>query len=252
MNDKSLYTRSVERAIDILECFIERDSLSLHEIAEATSLPDSTALRIINSLRKRGYLMRMPHTKNYCLGDRFLQFTSPGNSVKNRLQNISQTEMQSLFQRYNENLQLFTFNGSELCCLIACESTQTSHPPIYEESRKWYPCAAGRVFLAYQDEEKQHQLDPEGLVEKDTLAKILEDGYTLCVGPDNISIVEIAAPIFGFNQSLQAVLQLSGPASRLVNEKILDKLEDTAHTAQTISSQLADGVSAATNTQSLQ
>lgn len=240
MSDKSLYTRSVERAIDILECFMERDVLSLHEIAEATSLPDSTALRIINSLRKRGYVARVPCCKSYRLGDRFLLFTACENQSYVRLKSAGAASMQALYQSYDENLQLFTFNGAEFCSVLAFESTRMPHPPIWEEKRKWGPSAAGRIFLAYQDEEQKRLMDPEGQVENEALAKIIDDGYTLCVDPKDISVVGIAAPVFLPSGALQAVLQLSGPASRFVNERIMDKIKDTARTAQEISRLLGE------------
>ena len=238
MSDKSLYTRSVERAIDILECFMERDVL--HEIAEATSLPDSTALRIINSLRKRGYVARVPCGKTYRLGDRFLLFTACENQSYVRLKSAGTASMQALYQSYDENLQLFTFNGAEFCSVLAFESTRMPHPPIWEEKRKWGPSAAGRIFLAYQDEEQKRLLDPEGQVENEALAKIIDDGYTLCVDPKDISVVGIAAPVFLPSGALQAVLQFSGPASRFVNERIMDKIKDTARTAQEISRLLGE------------
>ena len=114
------------------------------------------------------------------------------------------------------------------------------HPPIWEEKRKWGPSAAGRIFLAYQDEEQKRLMDPEGQVENEALAKIIDDGYTLCVDPKDISVVGIAAPVFLPSGALQAVLQLSGPASRFVNERIMDKIKDTARTAQEISRLLGE------------
>lgn len=249
MSDKSLYTRSVERALDILECFMAHDTLSLHEIAEATSLPDSTALRIINSLRKRGYIARVHHAKTYRLGERFLLFTAPGTQSDAKLKNAAAFEMQSLYDCYDENVQLFTFNGIELCSILALESTQSPHPPVWKENRKWFACAAGRVFLAYQDEQQQKTLDPTAQVENDTLEKIFDDGYTLCVDPNDISIVGIAAPVCSPGGVLQAVLQLSGPASRFVNEMIMNKIKDTACAAQKISLQLTEqGIAAAGHT----
>ena len=63
--------RAAHRILSIFESFTsEKSSLSLHEISERIELPKSTAFRIIQSLQKAGYLVRL-EDQQYCLSFRF-------------------------------------------------------------------------------------------------------------------------------------------------------------------------------------
>lgn len=236
MSEKSLYTRSVERALDILECFLHADELSLHQIAEQTSLSDSTALRLINSLQKRQYLHRDTASKRYSLGSKFQLYLSPSHTVGQRLIQCAYFPMQELFQLYNENVQIYIMQGDSMINLLAFESTQRIHQPTRQGDRTgWNAGAVGRIFLAYQPQSVRSTLDPDETVEADSIAKILEDGYTLSVDVKDSTAVGIAAPVFGKDQALAGVLQLSGPASRFINEMMIRKIQNTVKTARRIS-----------------
>ena len=52
--------RSVQRILAVFESFsTERNSLTLQEIADLIELPKSTSFRIVQSLEKAGYLVRL-------------------------------------------------------------------------------------------------------------------------------------------------------------------------------------------------
>src|SRR3954449_1106269 len=63
--------RAVQRILAIFESFTAgKSSLTLQEIADDIELPKSTAFRIVQSLEKAGYLVRLEDQK-YCLSFRF-------------------------------------------------------------------------------------------------------------------------------------------------------------------------------------
>ena len=63
--------RSVQRILAVFETFSpERTSLTLQEIADRIDLPKSTTFRIVQSLEKAGYLVRL-EDQQYCLSFRF-------------------------------------------------------------------------------------------------------------------------------------------------------------------------------------
>ena len=65
--------RAVQRILGVFECFSPgHSSLTLQEIVEGIDLPKSTAFRIVQSLRKSGYLVRL-HDQRYCLSFRFIR-----------------------------------------------------------------------------------------------------------------------------------------------------------------------------------
>ncbi|MBT7487926.1 MAG: helix-turn-helix domain-containing protein, partial [Rhodospirillales bacterium] len=71
---------AVEKALSIIESFREgNDRLSLQEISERTHLNKATIIRLIASLEKFGYVLRV-RKGEYALGPTFLEF---GNLYQN-------------------------------------------------------------------------------------------------------------------------------------------------------------------------
>ena len=59
--------RSVQRILAVFESFTsEKSSLTLQEIAGRIGLPKSTTFRLVQSLEKAGYLVRL-EDQQYCL-----------------------------------------------------------------------------------------------------------------------------------------------------------------------------------------
>lgn len=235
MGDKTLYTRSVERALDILECFLEKDELLLHEIAEKTDLSSSTVLRIINSLQKRGYVSRDVETKKYRLGSTFQSFVNRIDQKNEKVKAASVSAMENLFQKYNENVHLFVLDGRFLLCIALRESTQDVRQVVHIGDRRrlsWN--ASSRLFLAHMTPRQRHALAPELNIDPDTLTDVLSDGYALNTDSNKSGIVAIAAPIFDTN-GITAALSLSGPAFRFINKEMTQKIRDTVAAAKKIS-----------------
>ena len=58
MEKQNSPTRSVERALEILECFLDKEEMILLEIAERTGLSSSTALRILTALQEHDFVVK--------------------------------------------------------------------------------------------------------------------------------------------------------------------------------------------------
>ena len=70
MEKQNSPTRSVERALNILECFLHKKEMILLEIAERTGLSSSTVLRILCALQEHDFIVKNPQTKKYHLGSK--------------------------------------------------------------------------------------------------------------------------------------------------------------------------------------
>src|SRR5689334_21232198 len=65
---------AVSRALDILELFLDRPSLSAPEITESLGLPRTTVHEMVNTLTDRSYLIPVPgQPTRYRLGMRLFQ-----------------------------------------------------------------------------------------------------------------------------------------------------------------------------------
>lgn len=80
--NSSSTTRSVDRTLDLLECFItDEKELSLTEISDKTGLSLSTVHRLVNALLNRQYLIRNEDNKKYFLGPKIMQLGAAALSI---------------------------------------------------------------------------------------------------------------------------------------------------------------------------
>ncbi len=239
MEGKDLYTRSVERALDILECFLAEEELALQEIANKTGLSPSTVLRIINSLQKRGYVSRDPESKKYRLGGTFQRFVNRIDRRNEQIRTAAGPAMEQLFQKYNENVQLLVLDGRFLLCMELRESTQEVRQILHSGDRRSLDRgAASRLFLAHTAPRQRAALARELDLDPDSLAEIPEDGYALSTDSNGSGIVSIAAPVWDAEGNMAAALTLSGPAFRFINKDMTEKIRSTQEAARDISQAL--------------
>src|SRR3984885_3283890 len=70
----ALFNQSLEKGIAVLRAFsAQRRTMSLPEVAEATSITKSSAQRMIYTLEKLGYVKKHPRTKRYQLSVKAMQ-----------------------------------------------------------------------------------------------------------------------------------------------------------------------------------
>lgn len=75
MAAKKAFVQSVDRALQILELFADRPSMSLIEISEAMNLAKTTVFGLIATLEKRSFLEQDSLTGRYRLGYRFVELS---------------------------------------------------------------------------------------------------------------------------------------------------------------------------------
>lgn len=238
--EKNSPTRSVERALEILECFIDEKELTLSQISDMTKLSPSTVHRIIATLQTKHFLERNPDTKKIILGYKLNQLASKFQAeTYDELKRAAYRHMLSLHDLYNENVRLFVLDGEYKLCIAAVESTRSLRQIIkIGERHLLIRGAAGKVFLAYMDPKRREEVIRDTRLDDSVFEKIIEKGYALSVGEREEGLVGIASPIMDSEGNLVAVLSLSGPSVRFVNEEMSDKVNDTVKIALEISKEL--------------
>jgi len=231
-------TRAVERALDILECFRDTVELSLYEISQKTNLSASTVLRMLNAFQKKNYIDKDPKTKKYRLGSEFQKFITQSKNAYGKLKLTARPVMEDLYNKYNENVQLFVADGSFNICIQLMESTKDFRQIIHIGDRySLGQDCTGKVLLAYMPEETRNSLSLNLSIEGDVFRRIFSDGYSLSVDSHESSVVGIAAPVFS-DSGVVAALSLSGPSTRFINEELTDKIRDTIQAAKMLSERL--------------
>lgn len=240
MKSENLPTRSVERALDILECFLDEKELTLSKISEKTNLSPSTAHRIITTLQSKHFLEKDLETKKIFLGNKINQLASKlPNEKFDELEKVSYGHMLKLNEIYNENVRLFILDGEYKLCIGVVESTRSFRQIIrLGERHLLISGAAGKVFLAYMNINIRNGIIKDTRLDEMVFEKIIEKGYALSIGEREEGLVGIASPILDLQGNLAGVLSLSGPSVRFVNEEMSDKINDTINTAKAISRDL--------------
>ena len=76
LSDQASPSQVLLRGLSVLEALNRRPISTLEQIAAATGLPKSTAVRVLANLASKGYAQRLPRRKGYMLGERVLNLSS--------------------------------------------------------------------------------------------------------------------------------------------------------------------------------
>lgn len=231
--EQKVTVRAVDRALDILMCFIDATDLGLMEISEKVSLHKSTVHRLLASLESKGFVIRNPSTEKYRLGYRIWELSA----------NLSQSddpaivllpEMERLRDTIGETVSLYVRDGHERIRIQAVQSNE----PIRRVARVGarLPLVVGassKVLIAFADEAVRSSIIhgaewPADLKNEDYLQQ-LEDirrmGYATSIEEREPGAAAVAAPIFNHAGELVAALSVSGPSSRLTARIMKDQAQ---------------------------
>lgn len=220
--------RSVERALDILLCFLDKTELSLTEISHKVGLNKSTVFRLLASLERKGFLQRNAENEKYRLGFRLWELSAHMSRVDDPAVMLL-PEMERLRDLLDETVSLYVRDGKERVRIQAVESQQAIRRVAPIGSR--LPLSVGassKILVAYADPETQkmilNDLTWPSRSEKEEfmlqLLHIQQTGYATSVEEREVGTSAIAAPIKNRSGKLVAALAISGPVGRLTLEKM--------------------------------
>ncbi len=225
--------RSVQRILAVFEVFTaERNSLTLQEIADGIDLAKSTTFRLVQSLEKAGYLVRLPD-QQYCLS---FQFTRLAGLVKSTLgiREIARPVMTELAEKTQESVSIHTVSGRNRVCIDSL-STASSLRSVVQPGEQ-VPLLLGsatKVLIAHMP---QKELTPivasiaraSKRTQKDIqadLALVREQGYAVSHGERLLGVSAISVPIRDVNHEVLYCLSVGGPSVRMqMHEKEFIKL----------------------------
>ena len=222
MQNDDLVT-SVARALDLLDSFSSsRQEYSVAELAELHSLPKSTVVRLLGTLKAKNFIEQDEVSRKYRLGFK-LYFLGQVYGLGMNLRNKALPLMRTLNEATGETVNLNVLHYGRRVCVEMLESSHEIRSFV-KIGERLSPCfgAAGRTLLAYEDREsrksimEQDGLDAGQIEELEgILAGIREKGSYVSVGNRIAGLAAISSPLFGLNGSVIGCLSLSGPADRI-------------------------------------
>jgi IclR family acetate operon transcriptional repressor len=245
-------TRTIARAVAILHTFDKsRSELGVTEIGQATGLDKSTVYRLLSALEQGGLIDQDPETTKYRLGLGLVRLA--GLALQNLdLPRIARPYLEELAHVTSETVNLSLMTDEDK--LIHVDSIVS---PLMVRYVGWigremplHAVAGGKVMMAHLPQEQLDRIlgrglarltertviDPLQLLQE--LANIRLVGHGTDVGELEIGLSSVSAPIWNYEGRVVAVVSVSGPSSRLPEERLIHLGDTTEKTAGMVSRQL--------------
>jgi DNA-binding IclR family transcriptional regulator len=239
-------TQTLSRALDILFALAEADgTLSVSDIAQKVSIPESSTYRFLQTLEQNGIVERRG-IGQIGLGMRILDLArSLSQQVHRELVPLSMPVMEELTRETNETSLLFIRSGTNAISIQTIKSNALIQYSA-ENGRilPLYLGASGKAILAYESDKMiQHVLEkwPQDQSKKALLQElqdIREQGYALTQGEIDPDVFAVGAPIFDSRGVLVASLSIAGPTYRFDDALRRLSIDAVRHAADQVSRKL--------------
>lgn len=215
-------TQTLSRALDILFALSEASgTLTVSEIAQKVSIPESTTYRFLQTLEQNGIIER--RGKNQIgLGLRILDLARSLNMQFQRdLLPLALPIMEELTEKVQETSLLFVRAGNNAVCIQNVKSRGLIQFSI--DNGRILPLhlgASGKCILAFETGKVIERVVQSlgDVSEQDKLAAELESirerNYSITKGEVDPDVFAIAAPITDGHEPVIASLSVAGPSFR--------------------------------------
>ena len=215
------HVAAVERAVAVLDALADGE-LGTNEIARRTGLNASTASRQLATLAAGGLVEHVPETGRYRLG---LRLVALGHAALGRLdlRELARPHLRALVEATGETATLSVPGEHDAITVDFVQSPQSVRS-VAQLGRPsiGHATAAGKVALAFasgaRTTESLQRFTERTIVEPQALERELErvraDGVARAVDERESGLAAIAAPVFGRDRELVAIVGVQGPSSR--------------------------------------
>jgi len=235
--------KSAERVLRVFELLSKYpNGLTIKEISETLSFPQSSTSGLIGTLYKEGYLSIDSNNK-YKLGPKLIQIGSAAmESLDISEQGIPY--LKSLMEDVQETVFMAVLSDKELVYVAKIDNNRSIRTTAQPGSQKPLYCTGlGKAFLAFMPKEQRAgildniellPITKHTITDKQQLEQQLEIfselGYSVDDEENEEGLFCLAAPIYGADNTLQAAISVAGPKERMVKQKdyIVEKLTNTA------------------------
>lgn len=207
--------KSVDRAMDLLECFTEtKTEMGVSELARLIGLTKPSTYRMAETLLTRGYLTKDPERLRYKIGPKVLNLAKVF-FHKMDIRTVALPHMNKIRDTFDEGVILFMVIGDKRVCVESVESTQPLRRVIsIGESLPLGVGASGKLFVAYQG-----FISYQGVTEQE-LDQIRRQGYSVSHDETGENISAVAVPIRNHLGQVIGALAIAGSSLHYSEEDI--------------------------------
>jgi DNA-binding IclR family transcriptional regulator len=198
---------AVDRALSVLGSFSEHDNtLSLTEISSRSGLYPSTVLRLMESMERGGYIVRLAD-KRFALGPELMRLGSLYRR-RFRLEHVVRPVLQRLSDATGESASYFRQEGSRRLCLFRVNSRHSIRDHIEEGD-----------LLALDKGAAGHVLIQFGSPGADVPALFTQLPF-VSYGERDSETAAAAVPVFSADGGIVGALAVSGLITRFTPDKL--------------------------------
>jgi DNA-binding IclR family transcriptional regulator len=230
--ESARHVDAVAGALDLLDCFDDREALSVGEFSNLTGINRSRVMRLAGTLESRGYLVFDSESRKYRLGYRVLTL---GRRMADSLDIVtfSRPHLAELSRATGETASLFGIDGGMRIVLAHHDGHhEVRHALAAGDRQVLHSGASGKVLLAHCDPEYRDRIidaavaqgrlggrDPDAL--RAELALVMKQGYAVSHGERLADAAAISAPVFD-GSGIAASIGISGSAARFTPDFVKD------------------------------
>ena len=243
-NEKEIKVKSLQKALDILNCFTKKSSWGVTELSEYLDLNKSNVHSILSTFTAMEYLRQDEETGKVSVWVwRFIRCAMHlGDELI--VGNIALPYMQELSNWSGERVYLGVPHGDEVIYVNSTypEEAFSLMRTIMGERARMYCTGLGKAMMAYLPEKEVEEYlkrefpactdytitEAEKLREELVLTR--KRGYAIDNMEHEFGVKCVAMPIFNQQHQVEAAISVSGPSLRFEEEriqKIAEKLKDT-------------------------
>lgn len=227
-------SRSLNRLVDILNCFTESEpALTLTEVSRCIKLPKSTTFRFLEAMASQGLLTLDPYGKGYRLGYVLIHWGMLAQSSIN-LRNDALPFLRSLVDATGETAILSARYGNVSTWI---EMIESRHPVRLAmkigQPLQLHAGASSKVLIAFLPENEQDQILSEiqlnplyknTITNRDQLVTelktIRERGYATSFEETDSGAMGVAAPVYDHTGHVVGGIGIAAPAVRITPERV--------------------------------
>lgn len=238
MDPSKVRVKSLQKAIEVLNCFTEKQPLGVTEISEKLGLYKSNVHNILMTFVAMEYLEQDADSGKFRLGNSvFLLYRAMSDGYS--IINVVYPYMQKIMKELGETVYFSIPHEDEVIYLEAVYPTGFAYPtvPLQGWRGRMYCTGSGKAMMAFMDEDTVEEYISKELprrteytitdkeILRQELKLIKERGYALDNMELELGTICVAVPLFNHRGNLEGALSVSGPALRLTDSKIQKAIE---------------------------
>jgi DNA-binding IclR family transcriptional regulator len=229
-------TQSVIKALQVLELYSTDTTLRVIDVAQQLGVANSTAHRLLNTLREQGYVRQEGNSSRYGPGQALFRLARRFDRDR-ALTEAALPHLVSLRSAVNETVNFQVLAGRDTLFAASLEDTHRLRVAQRSGTRALaYLSAGGRVLLSCLDEAQIRALYSEPLsvphshatyTIDDLLADLLlvrRQGYALNSGDLDRDVAAISAAVSDRDGLPVAAISIAAPATRMPRGRALEYL----------------------------